>query len=114
MGQTNNTLNNFDNININKNNKINNINNIKNFTTIKSINNYKNKKYNEAYEIMGNKLYTIPIKYIIDYLQKNNWNIYDIIFVLYYIKQYTIIIYNDIPRINEIDTWIDYLFEKYS
>lgn len=78
-----------------------------NNTKLIEANEFRKEKYEEAYTLLGEKLYTIPIKYVVEKLRENNWNLYNIMLVLTYIRDYTLIMFEDKERVIEIDSWID-------
>jgi hypothetical protein len=76
-------------------------------TKLIEANEFRKEKYEQAYTLLGEKLYTIPIKYVVDKLKHSHWSIYNIVAVLSYIRDYTLIVFEDKERIIEIDSWID-------
>jgi hypothetical protein len=46
---------------------------------------YSQNKYEKAYVMLGERLYTIPIKYIVNILNEEKWKIDEIVNVLEYI-----------------------------
>lgn len=67
----------------------------------------RRKTYDRAYEILGEKIHRIPIKYIIDELDNHKWNNENILLLLIYLKQYTLIMDYNTFRINELNNWIE-------
>lgn len=71
------------------------------------INVERRKKYDQAYEILGEKIHRIPIKYVVHELDNHKWNSESILLLLIYLKQYTMIMEYDSYRISELNTWIE-------
>jgi hypothetical protein len=79
-----------------------------NIISTKNCNNFRD-KYEKAYALLGEKIYNIPVKHIVEILNIKNWNDNDIIHVLSYIKVYTQNIGKDFDRAIEIQNYIDCL-----
>lgn len=72
-----------------------------------NMNKERREKYDEAYKILGDRLFKIPVKYIVSNLEENNWKGLHILYVLLYLRQYTQIFENKPYRILELNEWID-------
>ena len=59
-----------------------------------------------AYEAIGEKIHTIPVKYLIKTLIEREWKIKNILYTLEYLKELTIIMNKDNHRLVELDAWI--------
>lgn len=67
--------------------------------------------FDEAYKILDERLFTIPVKYIIELLKKHGWREHNIIKVLIYIKKYTQILEEDEERVHELEIWINNMID---
>lgn len=66
----------------------------------------RRKKYDQAYNLIGDKIHTNPVKYIVQSLRNYGWNSIDIKDVLIYLQQYNNIVDFKLYRNLELDNWI--------
>ena len=71
-----------------------------------NVHNEKRINYEIAYEAIGEKIHTIPIKYLIKTLMERDWNVKNILYTLEYLKELTIVMNKDNHRLIELDAWI--------
>lgn len=78
-----------------------------NKTKLLNINSQRREKFELAYELIGEKIYRIPIKFIIKNLETENWSETDILYLLIYLQQYMDITQENTYRRSELDHWIN-------
>ena len=78
-----------------------------NKTKLLNINSQRREKFELAYELIGEKIYRIPIKFIVENLEKENWSQTDILYLLIYLQQYMDIMQENIYRKTELNHWIN-------
>ena len=77
--------------------------------------------YDKAFNILDKKIHRIPLKHLVNVLDKNKFKDEDLLSTLIYLKQHTIDVdqknYENpsmfMFRIQEIDYWIDIYQQKY-
>ena len=77
--------------------------------------------YDKAFKVIGDKIHRIPLKHIVNELDKNKFKDEEILLVLIYLRQYAIDIEQKnyktpalfMFRIQEIEFWIDSYQNKY-
>lgn len=74
----------------------------------------RRKKYDQAYNLIGDKIHTNPVKYIVQTLRNECWNSIDIKDVLIYLQLYNNIMEQKMYRNLELQDWISGLEDDIS